>query len=103
MTKIDFENTKCDFDNGQTKWYREPELQKYLETQQAQNLPVLKGVGCFAVKGKSSKGKDVEDLVLIDFKQDILAVFPYTISGFEQMEARINILKISQNFDKHDI
>lgn len=92
MIKIDFENTPCDFDNGQTKWYKEPELQKYIETQQAENLPSLKGMGCFIVKGVSSNGDDVEDLVLINHSQQILGNYPYSLNGYEQMEAKINIL-----------
>jgi hypothetical protein len=102
MNKIDFEKTKCDFDNGTTKWYKEPDLQKYIQTQQKENLPSLKGMGCFAVKGVSSTGEDVEDLVLINHHQQILANYPYTPSGYEQMEARINIIKVSQHFNSYE-
>lgn len=102
MIRIDFENTPCDFNNGQTKWYKEPYFQKYIETQQKENLPSLKGMGCFIVKGISSNGDDVEDLVLINHHQQILGNYSYSPIGYEQMEAKINIIKISQSFDDYE-
>lgn len=97
MKKIDFNNTKPDFENGQFKWYIDRHFQNYLENTQADNLPQLKGLGCFIVKSK-----DVEDYVLIDHRQNILAAYPYTFNGYEQMEAKINIIKISKHFDEYE-
>ena len=97
MDKIDFEKEKPMFDNGHCKWYVSKKFQKYIKTEQAGNLPKLKGFGCFIVKGK-----DVEDLVLIDSKQNILGSYPYTFNGYEQMEAKINIIKISKHYDKYE-
>ena len=98
MTKIDFNETEPDFDNGQFKWYVDKHFQSYLENQQADNLPKLKGLGCFIVKGG-----DKEDYVLIDNKQNIISAYPYTTEGFTQMEAKIKIIKISKHFDEHEL
>ena len=98
MKTIDFEKEKPYFVNEiGLKWYYEKELQRRIENEQAENLPKLKGLGCFVVKGK-----DVEDIVLINNKQEVVCAFPYTFNGFEQMEARINIIKISKNYDDNE-
>jgi len=98
MKRIDFNTAKPMFDNGHCKWYIDKHFQMYLENQQALNLPKLKGLGCFIVKGP-----DIEDYVLIDSEQNILASFKYTQEGFRQMEARINIIKISKHYDEPNI
>lgn len=95
--KIEFEKEKVAFDNGHCKWYVCKHFQRYLENEQAENLPKLKGYGCFVVKND-----EIEDYVLINNKQTILASFKYTNEGFSQMEARINIMKISKNYDEHE-
>lgn len=97
MKKIDFEKSKPDFTNGDLKWYIDKHLQSYIENKQANNLPKLKGYGCFIVKGP-----DVEDLVLIDNKQNVIDGYPYTLEGYGQMEAKINIIKISKHFDEYE-
>ena len=97
MTKIDFDKTKPCFVNGEFRWYVDKYLQDYIENKQADNLPKLNGFGCFVVKGK-----DVEDYVLIDNKQNIIDGYPYTLEGYGQMEAKINIIKISKHFDEHE-
>lgn len=102
MKRIDFENTEPDFDNGQTKWYLDKYFNYYIRTIQAENLPSLKNIMCFVVKGESINAETVEDYVLIDNKQDILASYRYTSDGFQQMEANINIIKITKNYDKHE-
>jgi hypothetical protein len=96
MNKIDFEKTKPDFVNGDFKWYIDKHLQNYIENKQADNLPELKGFSCFVVKSK-----DVEDYVLIDNKQNVIDAYSYP-SGFDQMEAKINIIKISKAFDDYE-
>lgn len=102
MKIIDFENTKPDFDNGQTKWYLDKYFNNYIKNIQAENLPSLKNVMCFVVKGECMNSETVEDYVLINDKQDILASYRYTPEGFQQMEAKINIIKIYENYDKHE-
>ena len=87
-----------DFDNGFTKWYKHLEFQNYLENKQANNLPELKGFGCFNVKGES-----IDDLVLIDNKQNIIGSYFNTFEGKDQMTAKINIIKISKAFDNVNI
>lgn len=97
MNRIDFDKVKPDFVNDTFKWYVDPHFQSYIENSQADNLPRLKGIGCFVVKGK-----EVEDYVLIDNKQNIIDAYPYTGEGFGQMEAKINIIKISKHFDDYE-
>jgi hypothetical protein len=98
MKKINFDTEKPIFDNGHCKWYLDKHFQMYLTNQQAENLPRLEDLRCFIVKGP-----DIEDYVLIDDKQNILASFKYTQEGFGQMEARINIMKISKNYNDHEV
>ena len=97
MIKIDFEKTKPDFVNGEFKWYIDKHFQNYIENKQADNLPKLNGFGCFVVKSN-----DIEDYVLIDDKQNVIDGYPYTIEGHGQMEAKINILKISKCYDEYE-
>ncbi|MCK9417137.1 hypothetical protein M0Q97_10825 [Candidatus Dojkabacteria bacterium] len=97
MIKIDFENTTPDFINGEFKWYVDKHFQKYIETEQANNLPKLKGFGCFVVKSK-----DIEDYVLIDNKQNVIVGYPYNLDGYIQIEAKINIIKISKHYDEYE-
>lgn len=97
MEKIDFTKETVVFDNGHCKWYIEKHLQNHLENKQAENLPRLKGLGCFIVKGE-----DIEDIVLIDNKQNILATYPYTFNGYDQMMAKITIIKVSKAYEKHE-
>ena len=94
MVKIDFNKEKCAFDNGTCKWYIDKHFQNYIENEQKINLPKLKGYGCFIVKGK-----DIEDYVLIDHKQNIIASYHYNGEGYGQMEAMINIMKVSKHYD----
>lgn len=97
MNKIDFGKTKPDFVNGDFKWYIDKHFQNYIENEQADNLPKLKGFGCFVVKSK-----DVEDYVLIDNKQNVIDGYPYTLKGYGQMVAKINIIKISKHYDEYE-
>jgi hypothetical protein len=97
MQRIDFEKENPTFDMGEFKWYLDKYLQNYIENKQAENLPKLEALFCFVVKGK-----DVEDYVLIDNKQNIISAYPYTLDGKGQMEAKINILKIIKNYDDYE-
>lgn len=97
MKEINFEETKPYFENGDFKWYVDKHFQNYIENKQADNLPELDGLGCFVVKGK-----DTEDYVLIDDKQNVISAYPYTLEGYGQMEAKINIIKVSKHFDEHE-
>lgn len=94
MQKPDFTNPI--FDNGEFKWYLDLYFQDYLQNKQAENLPKLENLACFVVKGK-----DITDYVLIDNKQNIIDAYSYP-DGFEQMEAKINIIKISKAFDDYE-
>lgn len=95
--KIDFEKEKPVFINDNTKWYIEKELQKKINREEADNLPTLKNLGCFIVKDKN-----IEDYVLIDNKQNTIHCCDYTFQGYEQIEAKINFLKIKQHFNETD-
>ena len=95
--KKDFRDVKPDFTNDLTKWYLDEHFNNYLKYQQAINLPPLKDLGVFVVIGPG-----IKDYVLIDGNQNIVAAFKYTSEGFGQMEARINIMKISKSFDDHE-
>jgi len=95
MNKIDFKNTTPNFINGDFKWYIDKHFQNYIENEQTFNLPKLKGIACFVVKNK-----DIENYVLIDNKQNIIDEYPYTLGGYVQMEAKINIIKISKCSDE---
>ena len=97
MKRIDFETEKVYHDNGITKWYIDKHFNEYLLSQQADNLPIIKGFGCFIVKGD-----DIEDYVLVDANQNVLASFEYTLEGYGQMEARINIMKIDKHYDSYE-
>lgn len=97
MKKIDFNKTDPYFVNGDFKWYIDTHFQNYIETKQADNLPKLKGLACFVVKNN-----DIEDYVLIDNKQNVIDGYPYTFEGYGQMEAKINIIKISKHFDEYE-
>lgn len=97
MRRIDFEKTVPYFDNGQFKWYYDNHFNNYINNEQAENLPKLEGMACFVVVGGG-----VEDYVLINDKQNILSSYPYTFEGFDQMTCKINIIKISKHFDKHE-
>ena len=46
-------------------------------------------------------GNDIQDYVLIDNKQNVIDAYNYS-DGFEQMEAKINIIKISKAFDDYE-
>lgn len=97
MKEIDFSKETPYFDNGEFKWYVDKHFQNYLKNSQANNLPKLKGFGCFVVIGK-----DTKDYVLINDKQQALASYLYNSEGEEQMEARIKIMKISKHFDDNE-
>lgn len=102
MNKINFETEKPVFDNGQTKWYIDSYFKKYIENEQAVNLPKLKGLGCFIVKGIDMNGEKVEDYVLINHKQETLGAYRYSIEGHDQMTVKINVLKITKHYDDNE-
>ena len=97
MIKINFSEANPDFVNGDFKWYYDKHFMRYIENEQADNLPKLNGLGCFIIKNN-----DIEDYILIDDKQNVLAAYPYTLEGAGQMEAMINIIKISKHFDDYE-
>ena len=99
MNKIDFEKTKPDFISGYYKWYVDKHFQNYIKNEQAYNLPKLKGLCCFVVKNKDI---DIEDYALIDNKQNVIDGYPYTLEGYGQMKAKINIIKISKHYEEYE-
>lgn len=97
MNKIDYSKEKIAFNNGTTKWYVHKQYQKYIENEQADNLPKLKGYGCFVVIGNN-----IEDLVLIDNKQNILGSYNNNAEGQDQMKCKINIIKIAKHYEEYE-
>ena len=95
--KVDLTKEKVFFDNGTTKWYKEPHFNKYLQREQSDNLPKLENLHCFVVIGDR-----IEDLVLVDEQQNIIACYDYNLKGFEEMEVKINILKIAKHFENNE-
>lgn len=93
MRKIDFNSETPYFVNGEFKWYLDDPITGYLKNRQAHNLPSIKNMACFIVIGNK-----VEDYVLINDNQNVISAYPYTQKGFEQMIAKINIIKISKHF-----
>lgn len=94
MEKIDFENETPYFVNGNSKWYMLPKLNKYITTEQADNLPKLDNLYVFVVKND-----EVNDIVLIDGNQNILRYKDNNLQGYHEMEVYINMLKIKQHFN----
>jgi len=100
MNKIDFTKTEPAFENeGGFKWYIDPYFQEYINTKQKENLPKLENLGCFVVVNEKQETKD---FVLINNKQQIIDAYPYNNGGFEQMEAKLNMLKITKHFDDYE-
>jgi len=97
MKRIDFEKEIPYYDNGISKWYLDEYFNQYISKEQAFNLPPIKGLYCFIVKAGN-----IEDYVLIDGNQNIIARYKYNNEGFGQMEAKINIIKINKHFDGKD-
>ena len=86
------------FDNGFTKWYFHKNLQNYIESEQADNLPVLLNLYCFVVKGKG-----VNDIVLIDGNQNILATHNNTLEGENNIKTRIIAHKVNKHFTNDNL
>jgi len=95
--QIDFNTATADFINGDFKWYIDEYFKNYITTKQAYNLLRLEGIACYVVKND-----EIEDYVLIDSKQTVLAAYPYNLGGADQMQARINIIKISKHYDDYE-
>lgn len=86
------------FINENTKWYHDEYFNEYISSKQASNLPALKNIFCCIV---IDEDRDINDWVLLDNKQNILAKYNY-LKDYEQLEAKINIIKISKHFDNHE-
>lgn len=84
------------FDNGNVKWYKQHHFTDKIETQEASNLPKLKNLGVFRVENRE---EGINDLVLINDKQQVLKYYNYNLDGIGQMEAFINMLKIQKHYD----
>ena len=70
-------------DNGICKWYLHDEINKYINSCQEENLPILNNLICCNVVGV-----ELDDLVLIDGKQNIIHCQYNTFDGMEQNETR---------------
>ncbi len=88
-----------DFINGDFKWYIDKKYQKYLTTEQAENLPKLTNLGIFRVVNEK---EGIDNYVLIDNKQNPIKHYSYSPQGAEQLEAFINILKVLKHYDDHE-
>lgn len=96
FNKINITKDKPFFTDGNSNWYFDKYLQDYIRSKQAENLPKLNNVNaCIAI----NTDRNMQDYVLMDNNQDVLGVYPYTFEGFDQMIAKINIIKISKHFD----
>ena len=85
--------------NGDFKWYTDKKYQSYLTTEQAENLPKLTNLGVFRVVNEK---ENIDDYVLIDSNQQPIKSYFYNSKGAEQLEAFINILKVSKHFDENE-
>jgi hypothetical protein len=85
--------------NGDFKWYVDKQYQDYLVREQAENLPSLTNLGIFRV---INEVEGIDDYVLIDDNQQPIKSYKYGGDGAEQLEAFINILKISKHFDSNE-
>lgn len=79
-------------------WYVETSLQKYLQREQAENLPPIKNMGTFVFVGDNKEN----DIVLINDKQEVVKTYNYSREGYDQMTAFINIIKISLHYAQHE-
>lgn len=93
----EFDYRRPDFTHNGFKWYLDDKFNDYISSEQASNLPSLKGLGCFVVISADS-----QEYVLIDDKQNVISAYPYSPEGQGQMEAKINIIKISQHFNQYE-
>ncbi len=85
--------------NGDFKWFIDEKFQNYLRREQADNLPSITGLGIFRVVNEK---ENIDDYVLINDKQEVIKYYNYSDEGAEQLEAFINILKISKHFNDSD-
>ena len=85
--------------NGDFKWFIDERHQNYLRREQADNLPSITDLGVFRVVNEKD---NIDDYVLINDKQEAIKSYKYSDEGAEQLEAFINILKISKHFDDDD-
>lgn len=72
------------------EWYKDKSIQNWID-RDTESAPKLKNVYAFLVK----KGDEV-DRVLINDKQQVI----YSTKRFEDMCVRIDILKITEKYDK---
>lgn len=85
--------------NGNFKWYFDKKYQDYLNNQQAENLPPIKNLGVFRVINEVDS---IDDYVIINDKQEPIKSYTYNSQGAEQLEAFINILKVSKHYDDNE-
>ena len=89
-------NSEPTFVNGNFKWYFQKEINKYISTKQAANLPILENLACFIVINES---ENINDYVLINEKQQVVKNYNNSLEGHGQLMAYINMLKISMSYE----
>lgn len=93
MTTLDFNKETPYFENGNFKWYIDKELNQYIQTEQAFNLPALKNLAAFVVK----EG-DKTLYVLTLNNESVISEYHYNGEGYGQMVAHVNIRKVSKYY-----
>jgi hypothetical protein len=94
--KIDFDTEKPFFTNEEGfSWYFDKELQDYIRTKNAYNLLALDNLNACVVMNKE---RGIEDYVLLEDGQPAHH-YNYDFEGFGEMEAIINMYKISKHYD----
>lgn len=83
------------FEYGKFKWYTDETHQKYVSSENAENLPALTNLGCFIVVGETV------DYVMINDKQEIICSYPYPSKSDEYI-TKINMFKIAKHFDTYE-
>ena len=97
MKLIDFEKEEPFFVNGAIRWYLDKYFQQYINNQQAENLPKLEDIAVFVVCANNGI-EQIRDYVIVDNNQNIVATYNYP-HDFEQVEAKLNMLKLLKHFD----
>lgn len=95
---FDITNKSPKYIQGDHKWYECEYVDKYIQTEQAYNLPKLEKLMCFIVINEQM---NLNDIVLVDYDH-ILKAYSNTLNGYDQMIAFINILKVDEHFKKFE-
>ena len=89
---------KPDFVHENFEWYLDKYHTNYALTENANNLPALKNVGCFQVKNIHDNSISY---VMIDNQQNVL-IDKEGLNSLEAFICSINILKIAKYYDESE-